>query len=57
MTTQQHDIEFIRGWTDAEAGVRFRVFASRPWRRGWRLWHTREKYRRKYQAKEMSLAA
>ena len=55
--SDHQDVEFIRGWQDAEAGVRFRVFASRPWRRGWRLWHTREKYRRKYQAKEMSLAA
>lgn len=57
MSADQQDVELVRGWTDASAGVQFRIFASRPWRRGWRLWHTREKYRRKYQAKEMSLAA
>lgn len=57
MSSDQQDVELVRGWTDAASGVQFRIFASRPWRRGWRLWHCREKYRRRYQAKEMSLAA
>ena len=49
--------ELVQGIEDAANGVQFRIFASRPWRRGWRLWHCREKYRRRYQAKDMSLAA
>jgi hypothetical protein len=57
MSADQQDEELVRGWIAAQSGAQFRIFASRPWRRGWRLWHTREKYRRKYQAKEMSLAA
>lgn len=38
--------EFVRGWSDAAAGVKFREFESRPWKNGWRLFALREDQRR-----------
>ena len=42
--------EFVRGIKDAERGIRFRFFASRPWKRGWRLKRTQNRYLRKFQS-------
>ena len=38
--------EFVRGWSDASDGVKFREFESRPWKNGWRLFEMREAQRR-----------
>lgn len=58
MTVKGEEIpEFVRGWSDAQRAVPLSASTSRPWKRGWRAWHKKERYRLKFQDRELRQAA
>jgi hypothetical protein len=53
MTVKGDEIpEVVQGIRDAERGVKFREYASRPWKRGWRAYELQQKCKRRFQARE-----